>query len=429
MTSAPSLAARLADEPKAIRDEIIYGLSEREAESLMYDWRFWARPEQLPPDGDWVTWLILAGRGFGKTRTGAEWVRESAHSVGRMALVGPTSADVRDIMIEGESGIVAISPPDFRPLYEPSKRRLTWPNGALATAYSGDEPDRLRGPQHHRAWVDEWSAFKYPKEAADNLFFGLRLGTQPRALFTQTPKPIKPLKALMALPTTTVVRGSTHDNLENLPAFFIDTIIAPYEGTRLGRQEIYAEVLEDVEGAYWKLDDIDRARVKTAPELKRIVVAVDPAGEHKPQNDETGIAVAGLGVDGEWYVLDSLGVRMSPAGWASQVWRLFDLHNADRVVAEVNNGGEMVQFTLRQMEGRRNAPISVIHASRGKVVRAEPVAALYERGQVHHVGTFASLEEQMCSFPVANEHDDLVDSAVYAITELGTKRRATLVSV
>lgn len=399
------------------RRQALDTLSDQDAAALLYDWSLYARDNQLPPEGDWLIWLILAGRGFGKTRTGAEWIKQEAQHVGRIALVGPTAADVRDIMIEGESGIMAVSAPWFRPDYEPSKRRLTWPNGALATAYSGDEPDRLRGPQHARAWVDEWTAFKYPAEARDNLLFGLRLGAKPRALFTQTPKPIAPLKEMLTGPDVVVVRGSTYDNEANLPRSFFRQIIGAYDGTRLGRQEIYAEVLEDVEGALWHQAWIDAGRVRMAPQLQRVVVAVDPAGEHKPHNDETGVTVAGLGIDGEWYVLESQGYRLSPLGWAKQVWAQFDRYQADKVIAETNNGGEMVEATLHQE--RRNGPVKQIKASRGKVVRAEPVATLYEQGKVHHAGTFAALEEQMCAFPVANEHDDLVDSLVYAITELG----------
>ena len=398
------------------RRSLLDELSEADVAELLHDWRFWARPNQLPPDGDWTVWLILAGRGFGKTWTGANWVSEQARSVGRIALVGPTAGDVRDIMIEGESGIMTIAAPHWKPTYEPSKRRVTWPNGAIATAYSGDEPDRLRGPQHHVAWVDEWMAFKYPEEAQDMLFFGLRLGEHPRALFTQTPKPMKILKDLMADPTTAVVRGSTYENRDNLAPTFFQKIVSRYEGTRLGRQELNAEILEDVEGALWTQALIDLHRVKAAPELVRVVVAVDPAVSHGPDADETGITVAGKGVDGHCYVLNSTGYRETPKGWADRVLEAYDRHEADKIIAEVNNGGEMVVSTIHSQ--RATAPVDVIRASRGKTVRAEPVAALYERGFVHHVGTFAGTEQQMCSFPVANDNDDRVDSLVYAVSEL-----------
>lgn len=414
MNASP--AARLAELPKAERDRLIAELTPEQQLDLLHDWRFWARPEQVAPVGDWSVWLVLAGRGWGKTRTGAQWAHEQARDNPRIALVGPTAADVRDTMVEGESGLLATAHPGFRPRYEPSKRRVTWPNGSLATCYSGDEPDRLRGPQHHRAWVDEWMAFKYPAEAFDMLMFGLRLGTHPRALFTQTPKPLSPLKALMAEATTHVTRGTTYDNRDNLPDVFFAQIVGRYEGTRIGRQELYAEILEDVEGAFWRLEDIERTRVREVPELVRVVVGVDPAVTHGDDADETSVCVAGKGIDGDYYVLDSQGYRLSPSGWATRVVDAYDARGADRVVAEVNQGGEMVEATLRAV--RPSLPVKVIRASRGKTVRAEPIAALYEQGRVHHVGTFAATEQQMTSFPVAAENDDRVDALVYALTEL-----------
>lgn len=414
MNASP--AARLAELPKPERDAMIASLTVEQQIDLLHDWRFWARPDQVAPVGDWTVWLVLAGRGWGKTRTGAQWAHEQAREHPRIALVGPTAADVRDTMVEGESGIVATAHPAFMPKYEPSKRRVTWPNGSMATCYSGDEPERLRGPQHHRAWVDEWMAFKYPQEAFDMLMFGLRLGTHPRALFTQTPKPLAPLKRLLAETTTYTTRGSTYDNRDNLPDVFFQQIVGRYEGTRIGRQELYAEILEDVEGAFWTMAMIDDHRVREAPELTRVVVGVDPAVTHGDDADETSLCVAGKGIDGEYYVLDSQGYRLTPQGWANRVVDAYDARHADRVVAEVNQGGEMVEATLRAV--RQGLPIKVIRASRGKTVRAEPIAALYEQGKVHHVGTFAATEEQMCSFPVAAEFDDRVDALVYALTEL-----------
>lgn len=414
MNASP--AARLSELSKDERDALIASLTPEQQLELLHDWRFWARPDQVAPDGDWSTWVVLAGRGWGKTRTGAQWTHEQARNNARIALVGPTAADVRDTMVEGESGIVATAHPAFRPRYEPSKRRIVWPNGSQATLFSGDEPDRLRGPQHHRAWVDEWMAFRYPQEAFDMLMFGLRLGAHPRALFTQTPKPLAPLKRLLAEPHVVLTKGSTFDNRDNLPGVFFEQIVGRYEGTRIGRQELYAEILEDVEGAFWRMEDIDKTRVREAPPMVRVVVGVDPAVTHGDEADETSVCVAGKGEDGDYYVLASEGYRLSPQAWANRVVDAYDAHSADRVVAEVNQGGEMVEATMRQV--RQGLPIKVIRASRGKTVRAEPIAALYEQGKVHHVGTFAATEEQMCSFPVAAEFDDRVDALVYALTEL-----------
>jgi predicted phage terminase large subunit-like protein len=412
-----SLARLLSLQPETDRKAILKRLSKQEAERLEYDWQFWGRPKQQPPPGDWHAWLILAGRGWGKTRTGGEWVRGVAKSgqCGRIAIVGSTAADARDVMIEGESGLLAISPPWFRPEYEPSKRRLTWPNGAIATAYSADEPDRLRGPQHDGAWADEIASWKYP-ETWDMLLFGLRLGRKPRVVATTTPKPVELVRRLIEDADTAVTRGSTYENADNLAPTFIGQIVRRYEGTRLGRQELHAEVLEDVEGAFWHLAWIDSARVKEAPILQHIVVAIDPAATHGEDADETGIVVAGKGEDGEFYVVHGAGYRLSPHGWAKRALDLYDQFKGDRIIAERNNGGEMVEETLRSVRGL--APVKTIVASRGKTVRAEPVAALYEQGKVHHVGTFPTLEDQMCRFPVATEHDDQVDALVYALSEL-----------
>jgi predicted phage terminase large subunit-like protein len=390
-------------------------------------WRAKARPEQLAPLGDWLVWLILAGRGFGKTRSGAEWTQEAAEAEpkARIALVGATAADVRDVMVEGESGILSIAPKWARPTYEPSKRRLTWPNGALATLYSADEPDRLRGPQHSHAWADEVAAWSYADDAWNMLMMGLRLGTHPRCLVTTTPRPIKIIKGLLARAEQDVVvtRGSTFDNAANLPPNFLATIKKRYEGTRLGRQEIHAEVLDDVLGALFRREWIERDRVKEAPmEFSRIVVAVDPAVTNKEGSDETGIVVAAKGQDGHAYVLEDLSGRMAPDEWARRAVEAYRRHRADRVIAEVNNGGALVENTLRVVEPELS--YKEVHASRGKAIRAEPISALYEKHRVHHVGTFDELEEQMCAF--ASDFDrkragyspDRLDALVWAVTEL-----------
>ncbi|ADU50161.1 hypothetical protein Tmar_0036 [Thermaerobacter marianensis DSM 12885] len=396
-------------------------LSDEEAEALLYDWRFWARPKQLPPEGPWRIWLILAGRGFGKTRTGAEWVREQVerHGRRRIAIVGRTAADVRDVMVEGESGILSISPPWFRPVYEPSKRRLTWPNGAIATLYSADEPDLLRGPQHDAAWADELAAWRRP-EAWDNLMFGLRLGPDPRVVVTTTPRPVKLIRDLLNDPTCVVTRGSTYENAANLAPAFLEQIISRYEGTRLGRQELYGEVLDDVPGALWQRKRIDELRVREAPELVRVVVAIDPAVTSEEGSDETGIVVAGRGVDGDAYVLADRSCRMSPDGWARRAVKAYYDFDGDRIVGEVNNGGDLVETVIRTVDPK--VPYKAVRASRGKAVRAEPVAALYEQGKVHHVGTFDHLEDQLCQITPDGYQGagspDRADALVWALTEL-----------
>jgi len=419
--SGDSLASRLAALPADERRKLLAELSDEEAEALLYDWRFWARPKQLPPEGQWRVWLILAGRGFGKTRTGAEWVREQVerHGRRRIAIVGRTAADVRDVMVEGESGILSISPPWFRPVYEPSKRRLTWPNGAIATLYSADEPDLLRGPQHDAAWADELAAWRRP-EAWDNLMFGLRLGPDPRVVVTTTPRPVKLIRDLLKDPTTVVTRGSTYENAANLAPAFLEQIISRYEGTRLGRQELYGEVLDDVPGALWQRKRIDELRVSEAPELVRVVVAIDPAVTNEEGSDETGIVVAGRGVDGHAYVLADKSCRMSPDGWARRAVKAFYDHEADRIIGEVNNGGDLVETVIRTVDPK--VPYKAVRASRGKSVRAEPVAALYEQGKVHHVGTFDHLEDQLCQITPdgyqGSGSPDRADALVWALTEL-----------
>jgi phage terminase large subunit-like protein len=428
MPAIVSLAASLASLPEAERLKVLADLTDREAAELEYDWRFWARPNQLAPIGDWQTWMLLAGRGFGKTRTGAEWVRERKQTglYGRTALVAPTASDARDVIVEGESGILAISPPWFRPLYEPSKRRLTWPNGAIATLYSADEPERLRGPQHDGAWCDELGSWRYP-EAWDMLMFGLRLGQNPQACVTTTPKPVKLVREVLSDAGTVVTRGSTFDNKANLARKFLEKIVKKYDGTRLGRQELHAELLEDLVGALWNRTKIEELRVggptgKPVPPMKRIVVALDPAISTTEGADETGIIVAGLGIDNHGYVLEDRSSIYSPEQWATEAVKQYREHRADRIVAEINQGGDMVESTVRMVD--RNAAYKGVHATKGKAVRAEPVAALYEQGRIHHVGAFPMLEDQMCGFTVDFDRKamgyspDRMDALVWAFTEL-----------
>ena len=417
------LGGWLASLGKTRRDRLLGRLSRDELDTIGHDWELWARHSQLPPDGDWRVWLLLAGRGFGKTRTGAELVRAriAARRARHVALVAPTAADARDVMVEGESGLLAIASAHNRPHYEPSKRRLTWPNGAIATTYSADEPERLRGPQHDFAWCDELAAWRYPA-AWDMLMFGLRLGRDPRAVVTTTPRPTALIKALLADPHVAVTRGRTAENAENLAPAFLDQIVRRYQGTRLGRQELEAEMLEDAAGALWSRALIEAARVTQVPALRRVVVAIDPAAGSGEHSDETGIVVAGRDEAGHGYVLADLSGRYAPTEWAKAAVAAFRAHEADRVVAEVNNGGEMVEATLRVVDPA--VPFGAVRASRGKVARAEPVAALYEQGRVHHQGAFPALEDQMCGFvhdfdrATAGYSPDRVDALVWALTEL-----------
>ncbi len=387
------------------------------AADLCEDWRFWARPSQWPPEGAWRVWLLLAGRGFGKTRCGAEFVRArvAAGHAKRVALVAPTAADARDVMVEGESGLLNISPDDARPLYEPSKRRLSWANGAVATLFSADEPDRLRGPQFDLAWCDELAAWRYD-EAWTNLMLGLRLGDDPRAVVTTTPKPRRLLRELIADPNVAVTRGTTYENANNLAPAFLDAIVKRYEGTRIGRQELDAELLEDAEGALWTRSMIEAARVVAAPSLKRIVVAIDPAVSSGDGADETGIVAAGLGHDGFAYVLADRSGRMRPHEWASRAIEIYRVLGADRIVAEKNQGGDLVEATLRVVDP--SVSYKGVHATHGKLVRAEPIAALYEQGRVRHVGAYPALEDQMCAWTGEGGSPDRLDALVWAISEL-----------
>jgi len=379
-----------------------------------------ARPAQIPPPGAWQYWLLKAGRGFGKTRVGGEWTIKQAreHPGCRLALVAPTAGDTRDVMVEGESGILTISPDGFMPLYEPSKRRLTWPNGSIATLYSAEEPNRLRGPQHHYAWCDELASWKYPA-TWDMLLFGLRLGQNPQAVITTTPRPIQIIKDLMKDPRCVVTGGSTYENADNLAPTFITSIVQKYEGTRLGRQELNAEILDDNPGALWHRDVIENLRIQKAPQMVRIVVGVDPAVSGGEDSDETGIIVDGLAANGHGYTLADYTIRGSPLEWARAVVRAFHEWKADRVIGEVNNGGDLVEANLRTVD--RNIPFKSVHATRGKAIRAEPIAALYEQGKWHHVGAFPQLEDQLTEW-MPNEPNqkspDRLDAHVWAAVEL-----------
>jgi phage terminase large subunit-like protein len=379
-----------------------------------------ARPSQIPPPGTWQYWLLKAGRGFGKTRVGAEWVIKQAREFPgcRIGMIAPTAADTREVMVEGESGILSISSDGFMPLYEPSKRRLTWPNGSIATLYSGEEPNRLRGPQHHFLWADELAAWKYP-ETWDMALFGLRLGQNPQAVITTTPRPIKIIKDLMKDSRCVVTGGSTYENKDNLAPTFITSIVKKYEGTRLGRQELNAEILDDNPGALWNRATIEALRLPKAPLLLRVATGVDPAVSSGEEADETGIVAAGVAANGHYYVMADASLRGTPLEWGTAVVRTHRDQKGDRVIGESNNGGDLVEMNLRRIDPA--IPYKAVHASRGKAIRAEPIAALYEQGRVHHVGAFPQMEDQMCDW-VPNQPNqkspDRMDALVWALTEL-----------
>jgi phage terminase large subunit-like protein len=387
-----------------------------------------ARPEQVPPEGEWLAWLILAGRGWGKTRTANEWVLKKARELpgSRGIIIAATAADVRDTVVEGESGIMNIAQGSDLPRYEPSKRRLTWANGSTASLYSAEKPGRLRGPQCHWAMADELAAWKYP-ETWDMLQFGLRLGDLPQVVVATTPRPTKLIRALLKDEHTHVTRGSTYENKDNLAPAFLKSIVAKYEGTRLGRQELHAEMLLDVIGALWLLDKLDEHRAKVAPHLARVTVAIDPAVTNTAASNETGIIVAGVAEDRHGYVLADASMKDSPAEWGKKAVMLYDQYKADRIVAEVNNGGDMVGHVITTaaadlyVKGIRKSPevnFMKVHATRGKFTRAEPISALYEQGRIHHVGTHATLEDQLCTWVPGETSPDRLDALVWAFTDL-----------
>lgn len=409
----------MSSQPEHERDLFLATLTDDELQHLQYDWMFWARQNQLPPSGDWFVWFVLAGRGFGKTRTGAEWVRMRVQQgFRRIALIGKTAADVRDVMVKGESGLLAVHHPSEMPKYVPSQREIVWPNGAIAKCYSGDTPDQLRGPQHDSVWCDEPQKWRYPAECFSNMTLGLRLGNMPQCVATGTPLPTKFVKELVADSTTTVTRGNTYENAANLAPRFIAQVQRKYEGTRLGRQELNGEILGDNPGALWTRKVIDDGRVNRTPNLVRIVVGVDPAVTSGEDSADTGIVTVGIDADGHFYVLGDNSLKASPMTWADQVVTAYYQFKADRVIGEINNGGDLVETIIRQ--AGKNVSYLSVRASRGKMTRAEPVAALYERGLVHHVGMFAELEDQMCEYVPATNSDspDRMDALVWAVTEL-----------
>ena len=420
-----SLMELFAALPEAQKENILSSLTEEEIYYLQYDWQLLARPAQRIPPGDWFTWLLRSGRGYGKTRTGSETVIQWAmQGYSPIALVGQTKADVRDTMVEiGDSSIMQVAPPWFRPVYEPSKRRLTFPNGSICLIYSGDEPDQLRGPQHQKAWVDELAKFKYPEETWDNLEFGLRKGDNPQVICTTTPRPIKIIRDLIADPRTVETRGNTLENAANLNPAFLERMQAKYSGTRLGRQELNGDILDDNPEALWKRSDIDNNRVRSIPELSYVVVGVDPAATSKEGSDDTGIIAAGKDDNGHYYVLGDYTIHGTPKQWGDAAITAYHKHKANVIIGETNNGGEMVEHTLKTIDPK--IPFKAVHASRGKATRAEPISALYEQGKVHHFGTFPELEDQLCEWvPGVEKSPDRLDALVWALSKLSEKTNA-----
>jgi phage terminase large subunit-like protein len=388
-------------------------LSERQARHLVTAWSCEARADQLPPDREWNTWLFLGGRGAGKTRAGAEWVAGHVRTgrAVRVALIAATHSEARSIMIEGQSGLLSVSEGAD---YEPSLRRVTWPgSGAMASVLSADEPDSLRGHQFEFAWADEFAKWPDAGAALDMLRMGLRLGDHPQLMITTTPRPLKSLIELAAAPDTIRTHATTFDNASNLPANFLQSLKAQYGGTRLGRQELDGEIIEDAERAWWRRDMIDRSRAKEAPSCDRVVVAVDP-----PASRGGGCGIVAVGqLGGQAYVLgDYSKDHMGPSDWAGRAADAYLDFEATCLIAEANQGGDMVENTLRSLN--RNMKVKKVHAAKSKMARAEPVAALYEQDRVHHVGHFAQLEDQMCQYDGTGPSPDRYDALVWALTEL-----------
>ncbi|HMB13954.1 MAG TPA: terminase family protein [Roseovarius sp.] len=427
-------AAWIVSEGQDVQDQFLDALTEGELLALPYLFEFWALEHQLPPDGDWRTWVIMGGRGAGKTRAGAEWVRaqvEGARPLDegrckRLALVGETIDQVREVMIFGESGIMACSPPDRRPEWQATRKRLIWPNGAIAQAFSAHDPEGLRGPQFDGAWVDELAKWKKARETWDMLQFGLRLGEDPRVCVTTTPRNVGVLKDILAASSTVVTSAPTEANAAYLAEGFLEEVRARYAGTRLGRQELDGVLVDAAEDALWTPAMLEAGRVEAAPDLDRIVVAVDPPVTGHSGSDECGIVVVGAVTRGpvqDWraYVLADASVRAaSPASWAGAAIRAMEQWGAERLVAEVNQGGDLVEQVIRQVDPL--VPFRSVHASRGKVARAEPVAALYEQGRVHHLRGLGVLEDQMCAMTArgfeGKGSPDRVDALVWALTDL-----------
>jgi Uncharacterized conserved protein len=399
--------------PRETLEDFIKGLSEEQAYTLKNDWVFSARAAQYWPEGQWQLWAIIAGRGFGKTRPGAEWVKNNAlvRNINRQLLIAPTGGDLRKTMIEGESGILAICP---GAKYNQQRQTVYFPNGNFAEGFSAEEPERLRGPQGEAAWCDEVAAWRYDQDTWDMMEFALRLGKNPQVMVTTTPKP-RPLIRTIIAEADHVTGGSTFENEANLAAGYIAKLRRKYEGTRLGQQEIFAKLLEDVVGALWRRDIIKYGKTD---DYVRKVVAIDPAVTNTDESDECGITVGGKGADGKGRVIGDFSGRMSPRDWAARAVNLYHGHTCDLIVAEANNGGDLVEYTLRTIDPK--IPFKKVHASRGKRTRAEPIASLYEQGRIEHEKPFDELEDQMCNWVPDSgmKSPDRMDSMVWCMTEL-----------
>ncbi len=427
-------AAWIVSEPPEVQKAFLDDLSEGALLALPFLFEFWALEHQLPPEGDWKTWVVLGGRGAGKTRAGAEWVRSEVEGPRpldpgrsrRVALVGETIEQAITVMVEGDSGILACSPPDRTPLWDATRKRLLWPNGAEARVYSAHDPERLRGPQFDAAWVDELAKWRKAEEAWDMLQFALRLGKHPRQVVTTTPRAVGVLKQILTAPSTVATHAATEANAANLAASFLEEVRARYEGTRRGRQELDGVLLEDAEGALWTLAMLEACRVEAAPALDRIVVAVDPPVTGHGQSDDCGIVVVGAQTQGppqDWraVVLEDASVTgASPSVWAEAAVAALERHGADRLVAEVNQGGDLVETLVRTIDPV--IPYRGVRASKGKAARAEPVAALYEQGRIGHLRGLADLEDQMCRMTARGYQGkgspDRVDALVWAVHDL-----------
>ena len=416
------LVAWLATLPPEVQATMVAELPEAVRRTIDEAWAVWGHDGQIAPPGDWRVWLIRAGRGFGKTRAGAEWLSEVIRRTpqAQVALVGATEADVRQVMVHGPSGVIAVARDDERPEWRPSSGQIRWPGGAVATVYSAERPERLRGPEHHAAWCDELAKWRNGKATWDNLMMTMRRGAQPQVVVTTTPRATALMRRVMALPDLVETRGRTRDN-PHLAASFAAAMAADYGGTTLGRQELDGELIEDLTGALWSRDLIERRRVAAAPEAVRVVIGVDPPAS--ANGDACGIVAAMRGVDGHAYVIEDASVTgASPEGWARAVAACAARVTADRVVAEVNQGGEMVRSVL--MAANAGLPLRMVRATRGKVARAEPVAALYERGRAWHAGRFPALEDELCGLIAGGAYQgpgrspDRADACVWAMTDL-----------
>ncbi len=412
---------------------LVASLSSTERKDLDADWSLFAHAHQRPPErapnGEpWVTWLIVGGRGSGKTRAGAEWVRALAATPGqRIALLGGSEHEVREVMIEGISGVLAVHGRGEQPSWTPSRRRLEWRNGSVAEGFSADDPESMRGPQFHAAWCDELAKWPRADRAFDMLQFALRLGARPRQVITTTPRPMPLIRRLIADPSSAVTRAATSANAHNLSPVFLSSVVARYAGTRLGRQELDGELIDDRPDALWSRPLVEACRVEAAPPLLRVVVALDPPGSARPGSDACGIVAAGRAADGLFYVLeDWTAAGLSPVGWANKAIGLYHRLRANMIVAEVNKGGDMVRQVLRQVDP--DVPVNEVHATRGKYLRAEPVAALYEQGKVKHVRGFPALEDEMCDFGPeglsSGRSPDRLDALVWALSALAEPPRA-----